>query len=98
MGKVGTEIGIVGNFLEWRLYTLQTKQSQYFEFNLRQLVANEDKLEEMIFLLRKQTLLKSKNGDAVVTSTKGNCLLLELINQSEIEQEQITKIFYNDYK
>ena len=89
MGKVGAEIGIVGNFIEWRLYTLQTKQSEYWEFNLRQLAENEDKLDELIFLLRKSTVLKSD---------KKTCLLQDLINESEAEQEQITKNFYNDYK
>jgi len=89
IGKVGADIGIVGNFIEWRLYTLQTKQTDYHEFNLRQLAENEDKLDELIFLLCKSTLLK---GD------KKTCLLQDLINESEAEQEQITKNFYNDYK
>ena len=89
MGKVGAEIGIVGNFVEWRLYTLQTKQSEYHEFNLRTLAENEDKLDELIFLLKKATLLKGQNK---------TCLLEDLVSQSEAEQEQITKRFYNDYK
>jgi hypothetical protein len=101
MGKVGAEIGIVGNFIEWRLYTLQTKQSEFFEFNLRNLAENEDKLDEMIFLLRKSTLLRnpqnSTNFDPLKRGNR-NCLLQDLINQSQAEQEQITKNFYSDYK
>jgi len=89
MGKVGAEIGIVGNFLEWRLYTLKTKQSNFQSFSLRELTQNENKLIELIFLFGPSTLLR--------TNAK-TCLLEDLINQSEAQQEQITKRFYSDYK
>jgi len=89
MGKVGAEIGVVGNFLEFRIYTLKTKQTEYQEYFLRELTEKEDKLDEFIFLLKKQTLLKNDTKQS---------LLENLINQSEAEQEQITKRFYNDYK
>ena len=89
MGKVGAEIGIVGNFLEFRIYTLKTKQTEYQEYFLRELAEKEDKLDEFIFILKKQTLLKNNNKQS---------LLETLISQSELEQEQITKRFYNDYK
>jgi hypothetical protein len=89
MGKVGAEIGIVGNFLEFRIYTLKTKQTDYQEYFLRELVEKEDKLDEFIFLLKKQTLLKNDSKQS---------LLENLISQSEAQQEQITKRFYNDYK
>jgi len=89
MGKVGAEIGIVGNFLEFRIYTLKTKQTEYQEYFLRELAEKEDKIDEFIFLLKKQTLLKNDSKQSLLES---------LISQSEAEQEQITKRFYNDYK
>jgi N-6 DNA Methylase/TaqI-like C-terminal specificity domain len=89
MGKVGAEIGIVGNFLELRIYTLKTKQADFQQYFLRELTEKEDKLDEFIFLLKRQTLLKNDNKQS---------FLEHLISQSELEQEQITKRFYNDYK
>jgi len=89
MGKVGAEIGIVGNFLELRIYTLKTKQTEFQQYFLRELAEKEDKLDEFIFLLKKQTLLKNGNQNSVFEN---------LISQTELEQEQITKRFYNDYK
>jgi hypothetical protein len=89
MGKVGAEIGIVSNFLELRIYTLKTKQTEFQQYFLQELSQKEDKLDEFIFVLKKQTLLKNDNKQS---------LLENLISQSELEQEQITKRFYNDYK
>ena len=83
MGKVGAEIGIVGNFLELRIYTLKTKQTEYQEYFLRELTEKEDKLDEFIFLLKKQTLLKP-TPPLRGTPQEGNCLLQDLINRSNI--------------
>ena len=97
MGKMNVEFGIIGNFLEWRLYSKRKGQTEYQEYFLRELTEKEDKLDEFIFLLKKQTLLKP-TPPLRGTPQEGNCLLQDLINQSEAEQEQITKRFYNDYK
>ena len=89
MGKTNTNFGIVGNFLEWRLYIKQKGQTEYHQFNLRELSEQEDKLDEMIFLLKKSMLLRGNS------KTSG---LEDLLHQNEVEQAEITKRFYNDYK
>jgi len=89
MGKVGAEIGIVGNFLEFRIYTLKTKQTEYQEYFLRELANQDEKLDEFIFILKKQILLRNDSKQSFLET---------LISQSEAQQEQITKRFYNDYK
>jgi type I restriction-modification system DNA methylase subunit len=89
MGKVGCEIGIVGNFNEWRIYTSRTKQNSHHEFILSELVGSNDKLDELIVLMNPKALLKGNNKLSLIE---------ELIDQAQSEQEQITKKFYNDYK
>jgi RimJ/RimL family protein N-acetyltransferase len=89
MGKMNVEFGIIGNFLEWRLYSKRKGQTEYQEFKLREIVENREKLVEMIFLLSPQTLLKLD---------KPKSEFEELIDNSISEQEQITKRFYEDYK
>jgi very-short-patch-repair endonuclease/thiamine kinase-like enzyme len=89
MGKSNTDIGIVGNFLEWRLYTKQKGQTEYHEFNLREIVNNDSKLLELMYLLSPAMLLRQ--GDK-------NPGIINLIHESENKQAEITKRFYNDYK
>jgi very-short-patch-repair endonuclease len=89
MGKVGCEIGIVGNFTTWRIYTSRTKQNNFHEFHLSELVSDNDRLDELMILLNSSNLLRGKN--------KLN-LIERLIEEAQTEQEQITKRFYNDYK
>lgn len=89
MGKTNADFGIVSNFEEFRLYSKQKGQTEFHKFSLREIVTTPDKLDEFIFLLGKQTLLKNGNKQSLLES---------LISQSESEQEKITKDFYKDYK
>jgi hypothetical protein len=88
-GQDQYQFWLVGNFLEWRLYTKQKGQTEYHQFSLRQVATQEDKLDEMILLLKKSSLLRCGK------KTSG---LEDLISQSQIEQAEITKRFYEDYK
>jgi hypothetical protein len=89
--KSGSPIGILGNFLEFRLYAKSKKQSDYHEFKLSELVNDNSssKLDELIVLLNPKALLRGGNK---------NSRIEDLIEKSQIEQEQITKRFYTDYK
>lgn len=89
MSQTNAEFGIIGNFLELRLYSKQKGQTAYHLFNLKEIVENPKKLDEFIYVLKNTTLLK-------INQTKSK--LSELIEKSDTEQEQITKRFYNDYK
>ncbi len=89
MSETKAPLGIVGNFLEFRLYSWDKRKDDFLEFSLRQIVSDQHKLDELIFLLKPQTLLRGG---------KHNSILEDLIRQSEAQQEQITKRFYNDYK
>jgi very-short-patch-repair endonuclease/type I restriction-modification system DNA methylase subunit len=89
MGKTNAGFGIVGNFLEWRLYTKDASQTNFQVFNLKEIAQSEDKLIELIFFLKPETLLRGQNK---------TCFLEELIRDSIVEQKQITQDFYNDYK
>ena len=85
MSKTEAQIGIVGNFLEWRIYNYSSKHSKYKQFILEELITNDNtgnkKLVEMFVLLQKSTLPK----------------LAGLILESQIEQENITNTFYKEY-
>jgi hypothetical protein len=89
--KSGSPVGILGNFLEFRLYVKSKKQSDYHEFKLIDLVGenSSSKLDELIVLLNPRALLRGGNK---------NSRIEDLIEKSQIEQEQITKRFYTDYK
>jgi N-6 DNA Methylase len=89
--KSGSPIGILGNFLEFRLYIKSKKQSDYHEFKLSELVGDNSstKLDELIVLLNPRSLLRGGNK---------TCRIESLIEQSQTKQEQITKEFYRDYK
>jgi hypothetical protein len=89
IGKTNANFGIVSNFKEFRLYSKQKGQTEFYQVYLEDIINNTDKLEEFVFLFRKTTLLKGDNKQS---------FLEDLISQSETEQEQITKRFYNDYK
>ena len=89
MSKTNANFGIVSNFREFRLYSKQKGQTEFYQVYLEDIINNTNKLEEFVFLFRKTTLLKGENKQS---------LLETLINQSEAEQEQVTKDFYNDYK
>ena len=89
MSKTNANFGIVSNFREFRLYSKQKGQTEFYQVYLEDIINDTNKLEEFVFLFRKTTLLKGENKQS---------LLETLINQSEAEQEQITKDFYNDYK
>jgi hypothetical protein len=90
MGKAETEIGLVSNFLEYRIYTLKTKQSKYQSYTLNQLCADENKLNEFYHLLRASNVIKKdKNKLSVIE---------ELIEKDEKNQELITSSFYKLFK
>lgn len=89
MSKTNANFGIVSNFREFRLYSKQKGQTEFYQVYLEDIINNTNKLEEFVFLFRKTTLLKGENKQSLLES---------LISQSEAEQEKITKDFYNDYK
>jgi len=89
MSKTNANFGIVSNFNEFRLYSKQKGQTQYYGVTLEEIVTKPEKLEEFVFLLSKDNLLKKDQKQSLVEI---------LIDESEDEQEQITKRFYNDYK
>jgi hypothetical protein len=89
MSETQAEFGLVGNFLEFRLYSWSKRKDHFQQFKLEELAKGEDLLDELIFLLKPETVLKGE---------KTKSQLQNLVDKSEAEQEQITKRFYNDYK
>jgi hypothetical protein len=89
MSETKAEFGLVGNFLEFRLYSWNKRKDHFQKFELKELVKNDNLLDELVFLLKPNTVLKKQ---------KPQSELENLLEKSELEQEQITKRFYNDYK
>lgn len=89
MSETKAEFGLLGNFLEFRIYSWQKRKDFFQKFELKELVKNDNLLDELIFLLKPSTILKKE---------KSKSELENLLDQTEIEQAQITKRFYNDYK
>jgi tRNA1(Val) A37 N6-methylase TrmN6 len=90
MGKGETEIGLVSNFLEYRIYTLRTKQSKYQSYSLDELCDDSYKLNEFYYLLKSSNIIKKdKNRLSAIE---------ELIEKDEKNQETITENFYRQFK
>jgi N-6 DNA Methylase/TaqI-like C-terminal specificity domain len=89
MGKEAAHIGIVSNFEEIRIYSLNKGQVEYQLYTLKNLVNDDKLLIEFYSLLRFDMLLKANNNISKFE---------ELVISSDAEQELITKEFYRDYK
>jgi hypothetical protein len=88
MSRTKAEIGIVGNFGQWRLYTWNTKQEKYHEFSLLEISQSKEKAIELLYLLSPSFLLKGTNSVSPLHT---------FIATSEREQTLITKEFYKDF-
>lgn len=79
---------IVSNFYTIRLYRYGSGQSTCHTFKLREL-ADTERLEELLYLLGRDTLLGSGEADSSVDRLAG---------RTHIEEARITKEFYAFYK
>jgi hypothetical protein len=89
MSETQAAFGIVGNFLEIRLYSWEKRKDDYLSFELRKLVGDPQALDTFIYLLKPETILKYSAKQSV---------LKDLIDKTEKDQEEISKRFYQDYK
>jgi very-short-patch-repair endonuclease len=89
MSETKAAFGVVGNFIEIRLYSWDNRKDDYISFELRKLVNEDDHLDAFIYLLKPTTILKNNSKQ---------CILKDLIDKTEKDQEEITKRFYNEYK